>query len=366
MRILVVNAGSSSLKVRVLDDHDAVVSSFDLDAVAGTFQQADLDARLDSIGAVDAIGHRVVHGGPSYAAPVRVTPDVIDGIEELTPLAPLHQPAAVQGMRLFAQTYPGVPAVASFDTAFHATITPAASTYPVPVAWREKYGLRRYGFHGISHEYAAHRAAELVHRDIAELRIVTCHLGAGASLAAVAHGQCVDTTMGFTPNEGIVMATRSGSVDAGMLLWLQTDAGLSAAEVAEGITRQSGLIALAGTTDMRQITAAAEAGHRRAHEAIDVYVHRLKAAIAAMAASMGGVDVLAFTGGIGENAARIRSLTTSGLRFLGPALEESANLNVGADDADVTALDADAHVVVVHAREDIQIARDVRRTLARA
>jgi acetate kinase len=360
MRTLVVNAGSSSLKVRLLDEGMTVLDSFDLDAIAGRVDRHALDTQLASLGPFDAVGHRVVHGGLDFRAPVRVTAAVIDALERLAPLAPLHQPAAVAGMRLFATAHPDVPSVASFDTAFHSTIPEAAATYPVPAEWRERFGVRRFGFHGLSHSYAVRRAAELVHRDPAELRTVSCHLGAGASLAAIANGRCVDTTMGFTPMEGVVMATRSGSVDPGMLLWLLDEGGLSVAELRDGIERRGGLMALAGTPDMREVLAA---GDERSRLAVDVYVHRLRAGIAAMAASLGGLDLLVFTAGVGENAAVIRSRTVAGLRFLGPALEESANANVGATDMDVTAAEAEAHVVVVHAREDIQIARDVATVL---
>ena len=361
MRTLVVNAGSSSLKVRLLDDRDVSTAAFDLDGEGGRFDRAELDRQLAGVGPFDAVGHRVVHGGPHLSKPVVLTPDVIDEIERLTPWAPLHQPAAVAGMRMLAAHSPDVPAVACFDTAFHSTIPAAAATYPVPAEWREKFGLRRFGFHGLSHQYAAGRAAELLHRDLSELRTVTCHLGAGASLAAVNGGVCVDTTMGFTPSEGVVMATRSGSVDPGMLLWLVTEGGLSPAEVREGIERRGGLLALAGTTDMRAALAATDG---RSRLAIDVYIHRLRAGIAAMAAALGGLDALVFTGGIGENAAVVRSKAVAGLRFLGPAVEESANANVSADDADVTAMDAEAHVLVVHAREELQIARGVRAVLS--
>jgi acetate kinase len=360
MRTLVVNAGSSSLKVRLLDNAETVLASFDLDGQAGHFDRAELDTQLAAVGAFDAVGHRVVHGGSGFSTPVRVTPSVIEEIERLTPWAPLHQPAAAAGMRLLAELHPEVPGVACFDTAFHTTIPAAAATYPVPTEWREKFDLRRFGFHGLSHQYAAGRAAELLHRDGGELRVVTCHLGAGASLAAVRGGTCVDTTMGFTPSEGVVMATRSGSVDPGMLLWLLTEGGMSAEEVRDGIERRGGLMALAGTTDMREALAATD---DRSRLAIEVYVHRLRAGIAAMTASLGGMDALVFTGGIGENAGAIRSKAVSGLRFLGPAIEESANANVGAEDADVTGVDAEAHVLVVHAREDIQIARGVRQVL---
>ena len=360
MRTLVVNAGSSSLKVRLLDDAEAVLASFDLDGLAGDFDREELDSQLSKVGSFDAVGHRVVHGGSGFSTPVLVTPAVIEEIQRLTPWAPLHQPAAAAGMRLLAELHPEAPGVVCFDTAFHATIPAAAATYPVPGEWREKYDLRRFGFHGLSHQYASGRAAELLHRDGAELRVVSCHLGAGASIAAVSGGKCVDTTMGFTPTEGVVMATRSGSVDPGMMLWLLTEGGMSVEDLRDGIERRGGLLALAGTTDMREILAATD---DRSRLAIEVYIHRLRAGIAAMAASLGGMDALVFTGGIGENAAPIRSKAVAGLRFLGPAMEESANANVGTEDADVTSVDATAHVLVVHSREDIQIARGVKQVL---
>ncbi|MDU0294351.1 acetate/propionate family kinase, partial [Saccharothrix longispora] len=287
MRVLVVNAGSSSLKLRLLGPGDEVERAADVPpAAAGA---ADV---LRDWPVPDAVGHRVVHGGTRFTAPVVVDPEVRRELEDLTALAPLHQPKSLAGLAAVGELYPDVPAVACFDTAFHTTIPAAASTYAVPREWRERYAIRRYGFHGLSHAYSARRAAEWLRPG---LRLVTCHLGAGASLAAVADGRCVDTTMGFTPLEGLVMATRSGTVDPGLVLWLEEHEKLSPHEVATALEERSGLTALAGTGDLREIDAAASAGDPDAVLALDVYVHRLVAGVAAMTASLGGLDALVFT-----------------------------------------------------------------------
>jgi len=250
--------------------------------------------------------------------------------------------------------------VACFDTAFHATLPAAAATYAVPAAWRERWGVRRYGFHGLSHAYAARRAAELTGRDT--LRVVTCHLGAGASLAAVRDGSSVDTSMGFTPLEGLVMATRSGSVDPGLVLWLLEHERLTEAELAAALEHDSGLLALAGTADMREVLRRRAAGDEAARLAIDVYLHRLRAGIAAMAAALNGLDALVFTGGVGERSAPVRREACRGLEFLGVELDEQADAGTAVD-ADVTAAGAGVSVLVVAAREDLEIARQVREVL---
>ena len=240
-----------------------------------------------------------MHGGEAYRAAVWIDDDVRAGIETLSDLAPLHQPRALAAIDAAHHDLPGVPAAACFDTAFHASIPPAAATYALPEPWRQ----RRFGFHGLSHAYAVSRAAELLGAGLEDLRVVSCHLGAGASLAAVAGGRSVDTTMGFTPLEGLVMGTRSGSVDPGLLLWLIEHEGVVPAELADGLEHRSGLLALAGTGDMREILTRADAGDGDACAALDVYVHRLRAGVGAMAAAMNGLDVLVFTGGVGEHAA---------------------------------------------------------------
>jgi len=363
VRILVVNAGSSSLKLRVLDPDDAVVASEDLPAPTGRADQAAIGRFLRDLPPVDAVGHRIVHGGTELSGPVVVDRGVEEKLRALTDLAPLHQPKSLAGLEAVSAVLPGVPAVACFDTAFHAGMPAAAATYALPSEWRRRWDLRRFGFHGLSHAHASRRAAELLGRAPEELRMVTCHLGAGASLAAVDGGRSVDTTMGFTPLEGLVMATRSGSVDPGLVLWLQEHVGTPAAELAATLEHRSGLLGLAGTADMRAIVESAETGDARAGLALDVYVHRLRASIAAMAASMDGMDALVFTGGVGENAPSVRARAAGGLAFLGVELDAEANLTARSDD-EIGAREAPVRTLVITAREDLEIAREVRQVLA--
>ncbi|GAA4783367.1 acetate kinase [Actinomycetospora chlora] len=365
MRVLVLNAGSSSVKLRVVEPDDTVVHRADLDAPRGRPAEGELeDAALRlarAAGGVDAVGHRVVHGGPDFTAPVRIVPDVLDRIDALTVLAPLHQPPAVAGIRALAGALPDVPSVACFGTAFHTTMPPAASTYAVPARWRSELGLRRYGFHGLAHAWASARAAEIVGRPVAELRIVVAHLGSGASACAVDGGRSVDTTMGFTPTAGLVMATRSGDLDPSAVTWLSVHADVPPAEVDHALDHESGMAALAGEADMRRVLAAAGAGDPAAGLAVEVWVHRARAQLAAMAAALGGVHVLAFSGGVGENAPVLRRRLVDGLPFLGLALD--ADLDAAAVDGvegDVSTDAAEARTVVVHAREDLVIARQVR------
>ena len=350
MNVLVVNAGSSSLKLRVLDGSDDLLAAHDL---------APDDPLPADLPPVDAVGHRIVHGGPEFRAPVVVTDAVTARLQALVDLAPLHQPKSLRALSAVSAQLPGVPHVACFDTAFHATLPAEASTYPLPAAWRERYGVRRYGFHGLSHAYAARRAGELLGRPVEGLRLVTCHLGAGASLAAVHSGRSVDTTMGFTPLEGLVMATRSGSIDPGLLLWLQEHEALPEREVAEALEHRSGLLALAGTADMREILARDD---EEARLALAVYQHRLRAGIAAMTAALGGLDALVVTGGVGENSAEVRAGAAAGLGWLGVRVEAAANAGLTGD-GDVSAAGAAVRTLVVHSREDLEIARQVRRTL---
>ncbi len=361
-RILVVNAGSSSLKLRVLGPEDAVEGSADLPAPRDSGSAAGLADAIRGMGAVDAVGHRIVHGGTEFSGPVRIDERVTARIVALTDLAPLHQPKSLAALAAVTAVLPDVPAVACFDTAFHATLPAAAFTYALPPEWRKRWDLRRYGFHGLSHAYASRRAAEVLGRTPDGLRIVTCHLGAGASLAAVREGRSVDTTMGFTPLEGLVMATRSGSVDPGLVLWLADHVGMPPAELAATLERRSGLLGLAGTADMREILAGAAEGRPEARLALDVYIHRLRGAIAAMAASLGGLDVLVFTGGVGERSAAVRALAADGLGFLGVTLDPTANGD-GPEDREIGAAGGAVRVVVVAAREDLEIAREVRHAL---
>jgi acetate kinase len=358
VRILVVNAGSSSVKLRVVEGGETVAGA-DLPAIdPADSSGAALRAALEGLGPVDAVGHRIVHGGTDFREAAVLDDAVFQRLASLADLAPLHQPASLAGVRAARDALSDVPHVACFDTAFHATIPAAAATYALPRRWRERWPLRRFGFHGLSHAYAARRAGDLLGRATEDLRLVTAHLGAGASLAAVDRGRSIDTTMGFTPLEGLVMATRSGSIDPGLLLWLQRRQRLTPDDVADGLEHESGLLGLAGTSDMRDLLAAAEAGTPDASLALDVYVHHLRAGIAAMAAAMNGLDALVFTGGVGENAAAIRARTIEGLGFLGLTLDAEAN-DRGAGDRAIGRAGLEPAALVVASREELEIARQV-------
>ncbi len=364
MRILVVNAGSSSLKLSVLDDDDTLIVAHDLPAPGGSVDTQLIDRTIRESPDVDAVGHRIVHGGTAFTEPVIIDDDVVTRLAALTDLAPLHQPKSLQALDTVSRLLSEVPAVACFDTAFHACMPEAATTYPLPGEWRTRWGLRRFGFHGLSHAYASRRACEILVRSPEETRMVTCHLGAGASLAAVQDGRSVDTTMGFTPLDGLVMATRSGSVDPGLVLWLEEHAGMPPAELAATLEHRSGLLALAGTPDMRAILAAEKAGAQDARLAVEVYLHRLRAGIAAMAAAMGGLDALVFTGGVGENAPSIRQRAAEGLQFLGVEVDPDRNRATG-DDGNIGSNNASVNTLVIAAREDLQIAHEMRQLLER-
>ena len=363
LRILVVNAGSSSLKLRVIDGDDNVVHSSDLPAIGSGTGPKQIASALAGWRSVEGVGHRIVHGGNTFSGPVAVDGDVVQQLARLVDLAPLHQPMSLAALDAVTAALPSVPAVACFDTAFHAGLPPAAATYPLPRQWRERWGLRRFGFHGLSHSYAAAKAVELIGRPLEGTSIVTCHLGAGASLAAVRDGRSVDTTMGFTPLEGLMMATRSGSIDPGLLLWLANTVGMPGQELAKGLEEQSGFLGLAGTADMREVLAASEAGNADAQLAIDVYLHRLRSGIAAMTASLDGLHGLVFTGGVGENSALIRKRALEGLQHLGLAIHPLKN-DENSGDRIISPSRAAVRVVVVSAREDLQIAREVRLSLA--
>jgi acetate kinase len=361
MRVLIVNTGSSSLKLRLLSADDTVLSDLYLQAWSG--EVSDVAAWLADLGPIDAVGHRVVHGGEELREAVVVDDNVEARIDAQTSLAPLHQPRALAAIRTVRKLLPEAPSVACFDTAYHATLPDAAATYALPEAWRSQWGLRRFGFHGLSHAYAARRAAELLGRSVEGFRVVSCHLGAGASVCASAGGRSVDTTMGFTPLEGLVMATRSGSVDPGLLLWLAQHSGLSLREIDEGLHRASGLAGLSGGSgDMREVLAGRRTGDARAALAFEVYVHRLAGEVARMTASVGGLDALVFTGAIGERAAPVRATAVDRLGFLGLTLDPTRN-DLADGDANLTTADAGAATLVITTREDLEIARQVRACL---
>jgi acetate kinase len=312
---------------------------------------------LGSASEIDVVGHRVVHGGPRYEEPVLITPEVKSAIAAASEFAPLHTGAELEGMEIVQKLLGPIPQVAVFDTGFHRNMPPRAAVYPGPYEWFES-GIRRYGFHGINHQYCATRAAKLLRRDLASLKLVTCHLGNGCSLAAISEGRSVDTTMGFTPLEGLMMGSRSGSVDPGILTYLMRQGRLQAHEIDEMLNQKSGLLGISGVSgDMREILAAMKQGHPRARLAFDIYAHRLQAGIGAMVAVLGGIDALVFTAGVGENSPEVRSAACGKLEFLGLKLDEAANTQVSADE-DIAAQDSRVRVLVIRAQEEWAIAEE--------
>ncbi|RNL80525.1 acetate/propionate family kinase [Halostreptopolyspora alba] len=357
MRVLVVNTGSSSVKLRLVSPEGELAGRADPPLDNETVSVERLAAEVERFDGVDAVGHRVVHGGSEFHRPTALDDGVVARLRDLTGLAPLHQPKALSGISAMRRVLPDVPHVACFDSMFHAELPPEAATYAIPREWRERYAPRRHGFHGISHSYAARRAAGMLGGDPG--RLVTAHLGAGASLAAVRGGRSVDTTMGFTPLEGLVMGTRSGDVDPGLVLWLLRRVGLDPEEVGEGLEWRSGLVGLTGSADMREVVARSGDGDADATLGIAVYLHRLRAKVAAMAAALDGIDTLVFTGGVGENQPVIRAGAAAGLGFLGVGVDLEAN-DAAEPDVDVTASGARVRSLVVESREDLEIAREVR------
>jgi acetate kinase len=338
VRVLTVNAGSSSLKLALVEDGERT-ADHEIAAQGGEFDADEL-AHFAADG-FDCSSHRIVHGGARFTEATVVDDEVRAALADLVDLAPLHTKAALSAIDAVLRVTPEV-AVACFDTSFHVSLPPAARTYALPWEWVERYGLRRYGFHGLNHAYVARTAAAQIGRPLEELKIVSCHLGAGASLCAIAGGRSVDTTMGFTPLEGLVMATRSGNVDPGLLIWLQRHEGVTADELDDALEHRSGLAGLSGLSgDMRELLEAVDSGDERARLAYDVYVHRLRAQIASMVAAAGGIDALVFTGGIGEHSERVRTDACAGLTPI-----------------------AGAQVLVIEAREDLELAAQAEAALA--
>jgi acetate kinase len=315
-------------------------------------------------GEIDVVGHRVVHGGHAFQATTVITPQVKEQIHKYVDFAPEHNRLELEAIEVAERVMgPAAPQVAVFDTAFHTTLPMCAKVYPVPFEWYEK-GVARYGFHGISHQYASRRATEILGRESDGLRMVTCHLGNGASLAAVRGGKSVDTTMGFTPLEGIMMGTRSGSIDPGILIYLVRHRGYGADQLDRVLNKESGLKGVSGISgDMREIVAAMQSGNARAALAFDIYAYRLLSEIGAMTASLGGLDALVFTAGVGENCAPLREVVCGRLEYLGVALDRGKNAAPSMD-SDIAAPESRVRVVVLHAEEDWEIARECRRMMA--
>jgi acetate kinase len=310
------------------------------------------------------VGHRVVHGG-DFREATQICPEVRGRIEQLVKLAPLHNEPCLQALQAVERELPAIPQIAVFDSGFHATISETARTYALPWKWTSEWGIRRFGFHGLSHQYCSRRAAEWLPaqgkgKAAETLRVVVCHLGHGCSLAAVRGGVSVDTTMGFTPLEGLVMATRCGSIDPGIIPYLQSQQGLSTAELEHVLNRESGLLGISGlSADLREIQAAADNGHERAQLANSIYIHSIQKGIGAMAASLGGLDVVVFTAGVGENSPRVRALVCKQLDFLGIELDQDLNANCSPD-AEISRPSSRTKVLVLATQEEQEMFREVR------
>jgi acetate kinase len=388
LSILVLNTGSSSLKFALFDpkslevlisgevdwrgrdrpaeliirpavgdEHRSPCDVSDPGAAASIAIQAVSIAALPEIA---AIGHRVVHGGTRFRSSVLIDESVVAEIDRLAELAPLHNPSALAAIESARSARPRSPQVAVFDTSFFADLPRSSATYPVPHAWTEEWGIRRFGFHGISHAYCAGRAAEILGRDPKSLRLVVCHLGNGCSASAIRDGRAIETTMGFTPLAGLMMGTRSGSVDPGILLYLLKQRKLDPEQLDDTLNHASGLLGVSGISgDYREVESAALAGNDKARLAIEMYSARVKSAIGSLSATLGGLDALVFAAGVGENSVTLRAAACDGLRFLGLGLDPDRNA-AHPRDADIARDDSPARILVIHTREELMIAREVR------
>ena len=365
--VLVLNAGSSSLKYQLLDMADRSVAASGLVERIGGAEVPDhaaaLERALADLGrsgalttAPVAVGHRVVHGGDRFSGPTVVDDDVLDRIRALVPLAPLHNPANIAGIEVARGRYPDVPQVAVFDTAFHATMPPRAWRYALPRELADRLGVRRYGFHGTSHAYVARRAGEHLGRPLEDLDLVTLHLGNGCSAAAVAGGRCIDTSMGLTPLGGLVMGTRSGDLDPGVVTHLHREGGLTVDEIDTLLNKRSGLTGLAGSNDLREVHAAADAGDADAAEALDVFCYRIRCTVGAYAAALGRLDAMVFTAGVGENDADVRARVCGGLAGFGVQLDAARNTARSRGTRTVSADGSAVAVLVVPTNEELEIA----------
>lgn len=396
MKILVINCGSSSLKYQLLDMTDESVlckgsieriglkinggeenvivkvgdEKFVYDKELKDHVAAFNEVKyilsegehkvIDSFDEIDAIGHRIVQGGDRYTKSVLVTEKVVKDVEELAPLAPLHNPAHLMGYRACLKVVgPDVPQVFVFDTSFHSTMPPKAYMYAVPYEYYEKYAVRRYGFHGTSHKFVSHRVADKMGKDIEDLKIITCHLGNGSSIAAVDHGKVIDTSMGFTPLDGIIMGTRSGSVDPSAVEFVQNKLGFTPAQMSDYLNKKSGFLGLSGQfSDNRDITSAAQQGDKRSQLVTDMLTYEIKKYIGSYTAAMNGLDVVIFTGGIGENAPEVRKGVCENMEYLGIKLDDSVNDGLKGKLTKISAPDSKVEVWVIPTNEELLIARD--------
>ena len=392
MKILVLNCGSSSIKYKLFDmDKNFVMAQGGIEKIGllGSFlkltapngEKVILEepipehtkgiefiiyqltkgqyACIDSLKDVDAVGHRVVHGGEKFNQSTLITQEVLDNIIACNDLAPLHNPANLLGINAVSAIAPEMPQVAVFDTAFHQTMPAKAYMYGIPYEYYEKYGVRRYGFHGTSHRYVSKRACDILGLDYNATKIITAHIGNGGSIAAVKNGKCVDTTMGLTPLEGLLMGTRSGDIDAGAVTFLMEKEGWSAQDASNVLNKKSGIMGLSGvSSDMRELTQAANEGNERAKMAMDMYHYRIKKYVGAYAAAMGGVDVLVFTGGVGENQAIARYDVCADMEYMGIKFNAELNDTIHGQEAVISAPDSKVTVIVVPTDEEWMIASD--------
>lgn len=394
MNILVINCGSSSLKYQLIDssnenvlakglcDRIGIADSFIKQTVTGkdaTVINVDLKDHniaiaevvkaltskehgvIESLADISAVGHRIVHGGEKFCESVIIDDEAMKAIEDCVPLAPLHNPANIIGIKACQAAMPGVPQVAVFDTAFHQTMPSEAYMYALPYEYYTKHGIRKYGFHGTSHKYVAERCAALMEKPIEDLKIITCHIGNGGSIAAVKGGKCMDTSMGFTPLDGLEMGTRSGILDPAVVLFLMDNENLSSKDMNTVLNKKSGLAGVSGvSSDMRDVTAAAKEGNERAKLALDIFAYRVKSYIGQYAAVMNGVDAIVFTAGIGENDIATRFACASGLEYLGVSVDADKN-NVRGGEVEISADGSKVKVFVISTNEELAIARETAR-----
>ena len=394
MNILVINCGSSSLKYQLIDssnenvlakglcDRIGIADSFIKQTVTGkdaTVINVDLKDHniaiaevvkaltskeygvIESLADISAVGHRIVHGGEKFCESVIIDDEAMKAIEDCVPLAPLHNPANIIGIKACQAAMPGVPQVAVFDTAFHQTMPSEAYMYALPYEYYTKHGIRKYGFHGTSHKYVAERCAALMEKPIEDLKIITCHIGNGGSIAAVKGGKCMDTSMGFTPLDGLEMGTRSGILDPAVVLFLMDNENLSSKDMNTVLNKKSGLAGVSGvSSDMRDVTAAAKEGNERAKLALDIFAYRVKSYIGQYAAVMNGVDAIVFTAGIGENDFATRLACASGLEYLGVTVDAEKN-NVRGGEVEISADGSKVKVFVISTNEELAIARETAR-----
>ena len=391
MKILVLNCGSSSIKYKLydMDDHSVMAAggiervgmpeSFNLVKLNGEKKKLMRDipehtagvkfifecltdpeiGAIKNLSEIDAVGHRVVHGGEKFNQSVLITDEVLKQVEACNDLAPLHNPANLKGIAAVSELMPGLPQVAVFDTAFHQTMPDYAYMYALPYELYEKYAVRRYGFHGTSHRYVSARACEFLGVEAKDKKVITCHIGNGGSLAAVLNGKCVDTSMGLTPLEGLMMGTRSGDIDGGAITFIADKLQLDTAGISNLLNKKSGVLGITGlSSDMRDVDAAAAAGDKKAQLALDMYFYRIKKYIGAYAAAMGGVDIIVFTAGVGENQSSMREGVCSGLEFLGVELDKEKNNTVRGEEAVLSTKESKVTVVCIPTDEELVIAKD--------